>query len=107
MAFNETINTGTTPGDKTGDGLRTNMRKLIENDLHLLFLISSLSNINSLIIEGETFLWFKNSYNTTKIPELGDPVLGRIENYKYNLTYNSGNPLLLSSWIILDKQKLY
>lgn len=32
MAFNSTINTGTSPNDGQGDGLRTNMRKLIEND---------------------------------------------------------------------------
>lgn len=35
MAFNETIKTGTTVGDGEGDGLRTNMRKLIENDNYL------------------------------------------------------------------------
>ncbi|WP_281980466.1 tail fiber domain-containing protein [Tenacibaculum mesophilum] len=35
MTFNETINTGTTPGDGKGAGLRTNMRKLIENDNYL------------------------------------------------------------------------
>ncbi|WP_299012004.1 tail fiber domain-containing protein [uncultured Polaribacter sp.] len=35
MAFNSTINTGTTPNDGQGDGLRTNLRKLIENDNHL------------------------------------------------------------------------
>jgi hypothetical protein len=35
MAFNSTINTGVTPNDGLGDGLRTNMRKLIENDNHL------------------------------------------------------------------------
>ncbi|RSC96059.1 hypothetical protein [Tenacibaculum singaporense] len=35
MTFNETINTGTTPGDGKGSGLRTNMRKLIENDNYL------------------------------------------------------------------------
>lgn len=35
MAFNSTINTGTTANDGQGDGLRTNMRKLIENDNYL------------------------------------------------------------------------
>lgn len=35
MAFNSTINTGTSPNDGQGDGLRTNMRKLIENDNYL------------------------------------------------------------------------
>ena len=35
MAFYPTINTGTTPEDGKGDGLRTNMRKLIANDNHL------------------------------------------------------------------------
>ena len=32
MGFEPTINTGTTPGDGQGAGLRTNMRKLIAND---------------------------------------------------------------------------
>lgn len=31
MAFNDTINTGTTPNDGQGDGLRTNIRKLHDN----------------------------------------------------------------------------
>jgi hypothetical protein len=35
MAFNSEINTGENPNDGLGAGLRTNMRKLIENDNHL------------------------------------------------------------------------
>ena len=31
MAFHDTINTGTTPNDGQGDGLRTNIRKLYDN----------------------------------------------------------------------------
>ena len=47
MVFNETINTGTTPGDGKGAGLRTNMRKLIENDNYLKGeLESTQKNIN-------------------------------------------------------------
>tara|TARA_B110000967_G_scaffold209539_1_gene266148 strand:+ start:211 stop:1053 length:843 start_codon:yes stop_codon:yes gene_type:complete len=36
MGFNSEINTGVEVNDGLGDGLRTNMRKLIENDNHLL-----------------------------------------------------------------------
>ena len=35
MAFTPTINTGTTPNDGQGAGLRTNMRILIANDVDL------------------------------------------------------------------------
>ncbi|MFL0083000.1 tail fiber domain-containing protein [Tenacibaculum maritimum] len=35
MGFHDTINTGVTPNDGKGDGLRTNIRKLIENDKFL------------------------------------------------------------------------
>lgn len=46
MAFNETINTGTTANDGQGDGLRTNIRKLIENDNYLKDLIENSNDLS-------------------------------------------------------------
>jgi hypothetical protein len=48
MAFTEEINTGTTPNDGQGAGLRTNMRILIANDNFLKNLIKFVSGLNPL-----------------------------------------------------------
>ncbi|WP_028890874.1 hypothetical protein [Tenacibaculum sp. 47A_GOM-205m] len=58
--FNETINTGTTPGDGQGDGLRTNMRKLIENDNFLKQEIENIENKILNISSGEGGKKFEN-----------------------------------------------
>lgn len=68
MAFNETINTGTTAGDGTGDGLRTNMRKLIENDN---FLKNKIENFNPVV--AKTFLSLALAQSVTPTPEDGTP----------------------------------
>tara|TARA_R110002124_G_scaffold148927_9_gene314604 strand:- start:5973 stop:7067 length:1095 start_codon:yes stop_codon:yes gene_type:complete len=72
--FRSSINIGSSPNDGTGDGLRTNMSKLIENDNHLqtkataneaaIALIDTLSSnnetainlINALLLSDETDL---------------------------------------------------
>ena len=48
MTFTEEINTGTTPNDGQGAGLRTNMRILIANDNFLKNLIKFVSGLNPL-----------------------------------------------------------
>lgn len=50
MAFHNTINIGTTPNDGKGDGLRTNLKKLIDNDLFLNSSLRSLSENQSSLI---------------------------------------------------------
>jgi len=68
------------------------------------------SNVNTqstIVIDSERFAWFPKSSNTTGQPQLGDPANGRIDDYVYDLTFNSGDSSLLSSWNVRKRQRLY
>jgi hypothetical protein len=68
MAFNETINLGTAANNGTGDGLRTNMGKLIENDNYLNNRLDSFSPY-----VPKSYLSLAAAQSVDPIPEDGTP----------------------------------
>ncbi len=66
------------------------------------------SGFNSIIIEGETFLWHKRTANSLNIPQSNEVVSGYHQNYFYPaLIYVSGDPTLFSSYRYNQRQRLY
>lgn len=73
MAFNSTINTGTSPNDGQGDGLRTNLRKLIENDNHLKEQNTQFQQIVANVLRStKGVVNISNSFFTTAFTVSGD-----------------------------------
>lgn len=89
MAFSDTINTGTTPNDKQGDGLRTNLRKLIANDVFLKALITGEEEGIGGIINAPQEIYPNNnpSYPYWSVPTTGsETTLSEVVTFLNNKT---------------------